>query len=119
MLACASIRQVVNYYGMVEQTGAIYLECEEGHLHVPIYADIVIRDPADFSPVETGQSGLIEVMSLVPRSYPGHALLTEDVGSVLGEDDCPCGRLGKYFRVSGRVAKAEARGCSDTYEVRS
>lgn len=119
MLECAGIRQVINYYGMVEQTGAIHLECEQGHLHAPIYADIIVRDPVDFSPLGTEQPGLIEVMSLVPRSYPGHALLTEDMGTLLGEDDCPCGRLGKYFQVSGRVAKAEARGCSDTYETHS
>lgn len=56
------------------------------------------------------------MLSLLPRSYPGHSLLTEDMGVLLGEDDCPCGRLGKYVRVTGRVPKAEVRGCSDTYE---
>lgn len=116
---CAGIKKVINYYGMVEQTGSIYLECEEGHLHAPIFSDIVIRDPRDFSPAAIGEEGLIEVLSILPRSYPGHALLTEDLGSILGEDDCPCGRMGKYFKVSGRVAQAEARGCSDTYETHS
>ncbi|MHB8062980.1 MAG: LuxE/PaaK family acyltransferase [Ruminiclostridium sp.] len=52
---------------------------------------------------------------MIPRSYPGHALLTEDKGIILGEDDCPCGRFGKYFKVTGRIPKAEIRGCSDTY----
>ena len=52
----------------------------------------------------------------LPRSYPGHSLLTEDLGVLLGEDDCPCGRKGKYFKVTGRVPRAEVRGCSDTYE---
>ena len=46
----------------------------------------------------------------------GHSLLTEDLGVLLGEDDCPCGRKGKYFKVTGRVPRAEVRGCSDTYE---
>ena len=48
-------------------------------------------------------------------SYPGHSLLTEDEGVLLGEDDCKCGRLGKYFLVLGRVKNAEIRGCSDAY----
>ena len=43
-------------------------------------------------------------------------LLTEDEGRILGEDDCPCGRKGKYFEILGRVKRAEVRGCSDTYE---
>ncbi|MDP7040605.1 MAG: acyl-protein synthetase, partial [Myxococcota bacterium] len=54
--------------------------------------------------------------SLLPWSYPGHILLTEDEGEILGEDDCPCGRLGKYFKIHGRIAEAEIRGCSDTHE---
>ena len=48
-------------------------------------------------------------------SYPGHSLLTEDEGILLGEDDCRCGRLGKYFKIVGRIKNAEIRGCSDTY----
>lgn len=113
------IKLVINYYGMVEQTGSIYLECEYGHLHAPIFSDIIIRDPIDFRPVDFGITGLIETLSLIPISYPGHALLTEDVGRIIGEDNCPCGRLGKYFLVTGRLPKAEVRGCSDTYEKHS
>jgi hypothetical protein len=64
-----------------------------------------------------GEAGIIEVVSALPKSYPGHALLTEDEGIVIGEDDCPCGRKGKYFKVHGRLANAEIRGCSDTYAV--
>jgi phenylacetate-coenzyme A ligase PaaK-like adenylate-forming protein len=113
---CAGIRRVINYYGMVEQTGSIYLECEHGRLHAPVYSDVVVRRPRDFKPASIGETGLVEVLSLIPRSYPGHALLTEDLGRVDGEDDCPCGRLGKHFSIVGRIPKAENRGCSDTYE---
>ena len=104
--------EVADYYGMVEQTGCIYLECEEGHLHASTYSDVIVRRSLDFS---VGERGILEVVSLLPESYPGHALLTEDEGVVLGEDDCPCGRKGKYFKVLGRLKHAELRGCSDTY----
>ena len=106
---------VHNFYGMVEQTGSIYLQCEQGHLHAPLYADIRIRDPRNFSLLPVGEPGLIETLSLLPRSYPGHALLTQDLGRILGEDDCPCGRKGHYFELFGRQQRAEVRGCSDTY----
>jgi len=112
---CGNIR-VLDYYGMVEQTGTIYLECEHGHLHAPVWSDVLIRRPLDFSLATQGETGLIEVVSALPASYPGHVLLTEDQGRVLGEDDCPCGRKGKYFEILGRIRRAEARGCSDTYE---
>ena len=69
----------------------------------------------DFSPCETGEKGIIQAVSTIPESYPGHSLLTEDEGVIEGVDDCPCGRNGKYFRIIGRMKEAEIRGCSDTY----
>lgn len=108
------IERVFNYYGMVEQVGSIFMECEHGYLHSPIFADIIVRDPTTLEPVPFGQTGVIEVLSALPLSYPGHVLLTEDMGVIHSEDDCPCGRLGKYFSISGRLPKVEVRGCSDT-----
>ncbi|MBO5327525.1 MAG: acyl-protein synthetase [Clostridia bacterium] len=112
------IQRVYDYYGMVEQTGTIYMECECGHLHASIFSDVITRRASDFSVCEKGEKGLIEVVSVLPKSYPGHALLTEDEGIVLGEDDCPCGRKGKYFSILGRIKNAEVRGCSDTYATK-
>ena len=103
---------------MVEQTGTICMECEYGHLHTSLFSDIIVRKSPDFSIANSGEKGIIEVVSTLPESYPGHILLTEDEGEILGEDDCPCGRLGKYFKMHGRIKGAEIRGCSDTYEKR-
>ena len=110
------VRKIHNYYGMVEQTGSIYMECECGVLHTPIFADIIVRRARDFSIADIGEEGILELVSLLPHSYPGHIILSEDVGVILGEDDCPCGRKGKYFSINGRIQNAEIRGCSDTYE---
>ena len=109
------LTDIHDYYGMVEQTGCIYMECECGHLHASIFSDIITRRPVDFSECEVGEPGIIQVVSTIPESYPGHSLLTEDEGVILGEDDCPCGRNGKYFKINGRLKNAEIRGCSDTY----
>lgn len=112
--ACG-LHHIHDYYGMVEQTGCVYMECECGHLHSSIFSDVITRRHLDFSPCEVGETGIIQVVSFLPESYPGHSLLSEDEGVILGEDDCPCGRLGKYFRINGRLKNAELRGCSDTY----
>lgn len=112
------IQHVHDYYGMVEQTGCIYMQCECGHLHASIFSDVIIRRPIDFSECGIGETGIIQVLSTIPESYPGHSLLTEDEGVLVGEDDCPCGRKGKYFKVIGRLKNAEVRGCSDTYAAR-
>jgi hypothetical protein len=113
--AVTGISRVHNYYGMVEQTGSIFMECEHGHLHASAWSDVIVRDPINFNLLHPGQPGLIQLLSVIPRSYPGHSLLSEDEGVLLGVDDCPCGRLGAYFKVLGRIQNAETRGCSDTY----
>ena len=109
------LKDIHDYYGMVEQTGCIYMECEYGHLHASIFSDVIVRRARDFSICRTGEKGLIQTVSTIPESYPGHSLLTEDEGVIEGIDDCPCGRAGKYFRIIGRLKNAELRGCSDTY----
>ena len=115
--ACG-LHDIHDYYGMVEQTGCIYMECECGHLHASNFSDVIVRRPLDFSEADVGETGIIQVVSTIPVSYPGHSLLTEDEGAILGEDDCPCGRKGKYFKINGRLKNAEIRGCSDTYAAK-
>lgn len=110
------IQKIYNYYGMVEQTGSIFMECPCGRLHASVFSDVIIRDPEDFSVLNPGEKGLIQLVSVLPGSYPGHSILSEDIGELIGIDDCPCGRKGKTFRIYGRIKQAEVRGCSDTYE---
>lgn len=115
MTKTLGIKHFLDHYAMVEQTGCIYAECEFHNLHASIYSDVLIRNPEDFSLCDIGEEGIIQTISALPHSYPGHSLLTEDLGVVLGEDDCPCGRKGKYIKILGRIQSAELRGCSDTY----
>lgn len=112
----AGISRVHNFYGLVEQTGSIYMECQAGFLHSPVFSEILIKDPVNQKTLNKGEEGIITLLSALPFSYPGHALLTEDLGILLGEDDCSCGRKGRYFHITGRLPSAERRGCSDTYE---
>lgn len=113
--AVTGITKVRSYYGMAEQTGSICMECECGHLHTSTWSDIRVRRERDYSICAVGEPGVLQVLSPIAMSYPGHSLLTEDRAVLLGEDNCPCGRKGKYFHVLGRLPGAETRGCSDTY----
>jgi phenylacetate-coenzyme A ligase PaaK-like adenylate-forming protein len=107
---------IYNFYGMVEQVGSVFLENSDGYLHCPNFSEIIIRDPRDFSILPHGKEGLIQILSILPKSYPGHSLLTEDIGVIVGEDDASNGWNGKYFKILGRTKKAEIRGCSDTFK---
>ncbi|WP_433512640.1 acyl-protein synthetase [Nonomuraea sp. CA-143628] len=107
------LRRIHDFYGMVEQIGTVFLEGPDGGgLYCPDFADVVIRDPETWQEAPPGVPGLIEVVSTLPTSYPGHVLLTEDLGVVHGVDDGVW--PGKRFSVLGRLPRAEARGCSDT-----
>jgi Acyl-protein synthetase, LuxE len=109
--------KVHDYYGMAEQTGSILVECEYGYMHTSIYSEIVIRNQLTHGINGLNETGLVETISILPRSYPGHVLLTEDLGRQVGIDDCKCGKLGSYFLIEGRVKRAEIRGCSDTFQI--
>lgn len=107
------LAQVRDFYGMVEQIGSVFLECEAGVLHAPVFADVLFRRPGSWEPCARGEAGVAQAFSLLPTSYPGHSLLTEDLGEWRGLDDCPCGRLGRTFLIHGRAPASEPRGCSD------
>ncbi|MBF0279059.1 MAG: acyl-protein synthetase [SAR324 cluster bacterium] len=111
----SGIQKVYNYYGMVEQTGSIFMECDHGFFHAPNFSDILIRDYRDWSCLPDKESGVLQTLSVLPKSYPGHSLLTEDLGTIQGVDSCCCGRKGTYFSIEGRIPTAEIRGCSDTH----
>ena len=109
------LNKIYNYYGMIEQTGSLFIECEYGHKHASKYSEVLIRDKQTLEVVLPGEIGIIQVLSLIPESYPGHSILTEDIGYI-GEDTlCQCGRYGASINIIGRLPASEARGCSDAY----
>ena len=106
------INNIYNYYGLVEQTGSIFIECNCGNFLTSNFSDILIRD-RKFNVLKNGKRGLIQLFSLLPTSYPGHSILTEDIGEIVEENNLKCGVKGKHFKVHGRAKEAEVRGCSD------
>lgn len=111
-------QRVVDFYGMVENVGVVYPDCAYGNKHVPVFADVLIRDPLTLEPVAAGQSGLVQVCSALPTSFPGFTVLTDDIGEVVCYDGCACGRRGLAFRFVKRVPKVEVRGCGNLETAR-
>lgn len=112
-------RCVVDFYGMVESVGVIFPDCEHGNKHAPVFGDVIVRDPLTLEPAAAGEYGIVQVCSVLPTSFPGNLLLTEDMAQVMAYDDCACGRRGISFRFAGRVPKAEVRGCGNIETKRS
>lgn len=111
--------RVIDFYGMVESVGIIFPDCSAGNKHGPAFGDVIVRNPLTLEPVAVGEYGVVQVCSILPTSFPGHLLLTEDMAQVLAYDGCPCGRRGISFRFAGRIPRAEIRGCGNIESKRS
>jgi phenylacetate-coenzyme A ligase PaaK-like adenylate-forming protein len=108
-----SLKKIYNYYGLVEQTGSIFFECKKcSCFRTSVFSELLIRDK-DFNIAKKGEKGFIQLLSLLPRSYPGHNILTEDIGEIIQDNSCECEKFGTRFIVHGRSKKSEIRGCSD------
>ena len=104
---------IIDFYGMVESVGIIFPDCPHGNKHAPVFGEVIVRDPLTLEPVAAEERGIVQVCSILPTSFPGNLLLTEDMAQVIAYDDCPCGRRGISFRFAGRIPKAEVRGCGN------
>lgn len=105
--------QVIDFYGFTEQMGVVYPTDATGSKVCPAFAEVVVRHPATLEPVPDGEIGLLEFLSPLPHSYPGIAVLTDDLGRVTARDGDALGWRGTRFEVIGRVKEAEPRGCGD------
>ena len=107
----ATTSAVIDYYGLVEQIGIIYPLCAHGARHVPVWADVLVRDPWTGAALAEAE-GQLQLLNVLALGAPYHSVLTEDLGRLL-PGPCPCGRSGRRFELIGRVAKAEVRGCAN------
>lgn len=108
------ISRIHDYYGLVEQLGSIWVE-ESGGVFVPsIFSSALIRHPDSLSVLPYGQEGLVQLFSSLPWSYPGHSILTEDVGKLSLVDSPKIGGVVTGLELIGRLPKSDPRGCSDT-----
>lgn len=108
---CAPGSRVVEYYGLVEQLGVVFPVCGHGAMHVPRWADVIVRDSWTLAPL-ADEPGQLQLLNAITFGTPAHSVLTEDIGRLL-PGECACGRAGRRFELLGRVPKAELRGCAN------
>jgi phenylacetate-coenzyme A ligase PaaK-like adenylate-forming protein len=107
-----NIKKIINYYGLVEQIGSIFFECKCGYFIASNFSEIIIRDE-NLKECSYGKKGFVQLLSLLPTSYPGHSILTEDIGEIVEDKNCNCYGHGTRFLIHGRLKNAELRGCSN------
>ncbi|MCF0220123.1 MAG: acyl-CoA reductase [Muribaculaceae bacterium] len=103
---------VIDIYGFTEQMGLNYPDCPCGCKHTSSYVKVLTRDVVTREVLPEGEEGMLEFITPIPHSYPGNVVLTDDMG-IIEKEPCPFGRPGQRFRITGRMKKAEVRGCGD------
>ena len=62
------IKNIINYYGLVEQTGSIFIECEKCESFISsIFSEVLIRDK-NFNIQKPGERGLVQLFSILPTN---------------------------------------------------
>ncbi|MEZ5333318.1 MAG: hypothetical protein R2991_15035 [Thermoanaerobaculia bacterium] len=92
--------QVVREYGMTELTSHFYA-AEEGVFRPPPWVRFHVLDPATLEELPAGETGLLAIFDLANVGSALH-VLTEDLAVTDGDG----------FRLRGRAAGAQLRGCS-------
>ncbi len=99
-----------DFLNMVE-LNTILTECEYHVKHIVPWVKIRIIDPVTQKDVQDGEYGLISYLDPSPTSYPGF-ILTDDIGRIVFNDGCRCGRHGQGLEMLRRVENIESRGCA-------
>ncbi len=100
--------RIRDVYGMVEH-GVPYVTCEHGHFHVPVYSRVCAVSPHTMEILPDGETGLLKLITPYIRSTPALSVLSTDLGMV--QNNCPCGRDGKYIVLKGRGGVKKYAGC--------
>jgi phenylacetate-coenzyme A ligase PaaK-like adenylate-forming protein len=105
-LAPGSIRDM---FGLSE-CPAVFVQCEQEHYHVPVWAWARAIDPETFQEVVPGEMGLLELTVPLTTSYPLLKVLTTD--KVTMNQGCRCGRPAPFLTPQGRVTAARYETCA-------
>ncbi len=115
------VEQVINFYGMAEQVGSVFFENPGAGLQSPVFAHVIVRDQHTLRPLPAGRRGpdpgALRAAGQLPRPFGPHRWISGN-----GWAKMPRAALGLAVTfTAGQPGsrKAEARGCSDTYEQRS
>ncbi|MFL0246095.1 hypothetical protein [Candidatus Clostridium stratigraminis] len=100
-----------DFYSAVEHSVA-YPECENHHMHVPIWSRVIIRDVKTLEPLGYNEPGFLSFISPLVSSVPISSIIMGDIAILRDGKDCGCGITTPYFEVLGRAGTAKTRRCA-------
>ena len=105
-------RHIHELFGAVEHP-IFYNTCPRHHFHVPIYARVLIRDPADAGAPAHGAGGAGEPHLPPHPGHPGAPAWSPTTWACLTPgEDCGCGITSPYLTILGRVGMPDIQTCA-------
>ena len=102
---------IVEFFGAVEHP-ILYCDCKAHHFHIPVYGNVIIRDPDTLDPIGNGKTGLVNLITPITKASPILSVMTDDLGILHDGSDCPCGVKSPYLEIIGRVAPQDIKTCA-------
>ncbi len=100
-----------DFYSAVEHSVA-YPECENHHMHVPIWSRVIIRHVKTLEPLGFDQPGFLSFVSPLVSSMPISSIIMGDMAVLRDGAECGCGIATPYFEILGRAGAMKARSCA-------
>jgi len=95
---------------MVE-LNTVVLECSAKRKHVPPWLYVRARNAADLTVLDDCEEGVLSFLDGTAESYPAF-ILSDDIGAVVSNMKCECGRTTDVVEIRRRVRRIEERGCA-------
>lgn len=100
-----------DFYSAVEHSVA-YPECENHHMHVPIWSRVIIRDVKTLKPLGYNQPGFLNFVSPLVSSMPISSIIMGDMAVLRDGKNCGCGIDSPYFEIIGRAGTSINKSCA-------
>ena len=98
-------------YGSVEHS-IPYIECQNHHLHIPVWSRLFIRDVKTLEVLGYGKSGFMNFVTPYITSVPAVSVMMGDIGVLHPASECDCGASTPFFEILGRAGVSQNKSCA-------
>jgi phenylacetate-coenzyme A ligase PaaK-like adenylate-forming protein len=98
-------------FGSVEHS-VPYVECENHHMHIPVWSRAFTRDVRTLEVLEYGKPGYLCFITPYITSVPAVSVMMGDLAVMHGAEECGCGIESPWFEIAGRAGISKNKSCA-------
>jgi phenylacetate-coenzyme A ligase PaaK-like adenylate-forming protein len=98
-------------FGSVEHS-VPYVECDNHHMHIPIWSRAFIRDVKTLEVLDHGKPGYLSFVTPYITSVPAISVMMGDLAIMHSAEECGCGIETPWFEIAGRAGISKNKSCA-------